>query len=258
MSNLYIQTRGRGDIHLVLLHGWAMHGGIFEPLARRLEAHCTLHLVDLPGHGHSRACDIPLEASACAAAIADAVPPAIWLGWSMGGLIALAGALEHADRIHGLAMLSSSPCFVRGPDWPHGVEADVFEQFGTDLDGEYRQTLERFLALEAMGSAHAREEIRSLRRDVFARGEPDKRVLKQGLELLDRTDLRSRLDDLATPSTWIAGSRDRLVPCVAMAWSAGRCGGAYTCIEHAGHAAFLGFSDAVAEALGPLFAGSTA
>lgn len=254
MSNLFIQTRGSGDTHLVLLHGWAMHGGIFEPLARRLEAHCTLHVVDLPGHGFSRACDIALEPSACARLIAGATPPAIWLGWSMGGLIALTAALEHPDRVRGLAMLSSTPCFVRGLDWPHGVDTDVFEQFGTDLDDAYRDTLERFLALEAMGSAHAREEIRSLRRDVYARGEPDKRILKQGLELLERTDLRARLGDLGMRSTWIAGSRDRLVPAAAMAWAAEQCAGAFFRIKHAGHAAFLGFAGDVVQALAPLLA----
>ncbi|MDA3915139.1 pimeloyl-ACP methyl ester esterase BioH [Oleiagrimonas sp.] len=254
MSDLYIKTRGHGDTHLVLLHGWAMHGAIFEPLCQQLEARCTLHVVDLPGHGHSRDCAVPLEASACARAIVDATPPAAWLGWSMGGLIALTAALDYPDRITGLAMVSSSPCFVRGPDWPHGVEKDVFEQFGTDLDVDYRKTLDRFLALEAMGSSHARDEIRHLRKDVFSFGEPDKRVLKQGLELLDHTDLRPRMPDLTQPSVWIAGGRDRLVPAAGMEWAAGQCGGTHTCIRHAGHAAFLGFTDAVIDALDPWLA----
>ena len=32
---MHIETLGDGP-DLVLLHGWAMHGGIFEPLTRRL------------------------------------------------------------------------------------------------------------------------------------------------------------------------------------------------------------------------------
>ena len=116
MSDLFIQTHGHGDTHLVLIHGWAMHGGVFEPLVDALEHRCTLHVVDLPGHGRSRESALPLEPAACARAIAEATPPAIWLGWSMGGLIALTGALEQAASVRALAMLSSSPCFVRGPD----------------------------------------------------------------------------------------------------------------------------------------------
>lgn len=252
MSELFIETRGDGPRHLVLLHGWGMHGGVFAPLVDALRDRCTLHVVDLPGHGRSRDCGVSLQPSACAQAIIEATPPATWLGWSMGGSIALTAALEHPDHVRGLVMLSASPRFVRGSDWPHGVEADVFAQFGKELDHDYRETLDRFLALEAMGSEHSREEIRRLRKDVFARGEPDPRVLKEGLALLDSVDLRARVKNLTQPSVWITGARDRLVPAAAMAWSAQQCGGDFTCIEHAGHAAFLGFSDAVVDALQPV------
>jgi pimeloyl-[acyl-carrier protein] methyl ester esterase len=108
-----------------------------------------------------------------------------------------------------------------------------------------------------MGSSHARDEIRHLRKDVFTFGEPDKRVLKQGLELLDHTDLRLRMPDLTQPSVWIAGGRDRLVPAAGMAWAAGQCGGTHSCIRHGGHAAFLGFTDAVLDALDPWLARCT-
>lgn len=252
MSELFIQTHGHGHTHLVLIHGWAMHGGVFEPLIAALEHRCTLHVVDLPGHGRSRDSDLPLEPAVCARAIAEATLPAVWLGWSMGGLIALTGALEQTNSVRALAMLSSSPCFVRGPDWPHGMESDVFEQFSSDLDRDYTTTLERFLALEAMGSEHAREDIRRLRKVVFAHGEPDKRILQQGLALLDHGDLRARLADLHQPSVWIAGGRDRLVPPAAMAWAAEQCEGDYHCIRRAGHAAFIGFADTVTAALAPL------
>lgn len=252
MSALHIETTGHGPAHLVMLHGWAMHGGVFAPLVETLRDRCTLHVVDLPGHGRSRDCGLPLQVEACARAIAAATPPAVWLGWSMGGSIALGAALDHGEQVRGLAMLSASPRFVRGPDWPHGVEADVFGQFGADLDRDYRGTLDRFLALEAMGSEHARDEVRRLRADLFARGEPDPRVLKEGLALLDAIDLRARVGALAMPSAWIAGARDRLVPWAAMAWAAEQCDGRYTRIDHAGHAAFLGFAETVASALQPL------
>lgn len=254
MSGLFIERHGHGDIHMVLLHGWAMHGGVFAPLVEALADRCTLHVVDLPGHGRSRECTLPLEVGAVAAAIAAATPPAIWLGWSMGGLFALAGALDHAGHVQALAMLDASPRFVRGADWPHGTAPEVLDQFGIDLDTDYHDTLERFLALEAMGSEHARSEMRRLRTDLFTHGEPAKRVLQEGLHLLDTTDLRSRLGELRQPSAWIAGARDRLIPWQAMAWSAEQCGGRFTRIAHAGHAPFIGFADAVVAALDPLLA----
>ncbi|RAP56209.1 pimeloyl-ACP methyl ester esterase BioH [Oleiagrimonas sp. MCCC 1A03011] len=258
MSSLFIQTRGRGDTQLVLLHGWAMHGDVFEPLIEALDDRCTMHVVDLPGHGRSRDSELLLEPEACARAIAEATPPAVWLGWSMGGLIALTGALRHPDHVRGLAMLSSTPCFVRKDGWPYGMEPDVFEQFSDDLDQDYKATLDRFLALEAMGSEHAREEIRNLRALVFAHGAPDKRVLKQGLALLDHSDLRAELASVEQDSVWISGHRDRLVPGAAMAWAAEQCEGRYIDIPRAGHAAFIGFADQVVEALAPLLEGASA
>lgn len=252
MSELFIETRGSGDTHIVLIHGWAMHGGVFAPLTEALAKRATVHVVDLPGHGHSRDSHLPLEVSGCARAIAEATPPAIWLGWSLGGLVALTAALEHPDHVQSLAMMCASPCFVRQDDWCFGMAPEVFSGFGENLGSDYRGTLERFLALEAMGSEHAREEMRRLRADLFVRGEPDPRVLREGLAVLDHTDLRARVAQLTQPSAWIAGARDRLIPWRAMQWSAEACAGRFTRIDHAGHAPFIGFVDDVMGALEPL------
>ncbi|HET6806452.1 MAG TPA: pimeloyl-ACP methyl ester esterase BioH [Frateuria sp.] len=251
---LHIDQFGHGPQPLVLLHGWAMHGGVFAPLVEALAAQCTLYVVDLPGHGYSRACGLPLEPRAVAGAIAAATPPAPWLGWSLGGLVALAAALDIPAHVQGLAMLCATPRFVRAADWPHGSDASLVHQLALDLETDYHVTLERFLALEAMGSADPKAELRRLREEAFARGEPELRVLQEGIGLLEHGDLRARLPRLAVPSVWIAGRRDRLVPPAAMAWAADQCGGRFVEIPHAGHAPFIGHAGAVADALLPLLA----
>jgi pimeloyl-[acyl-carrier protein] methyl ester esterase len=210
-----------------------------------------MHVVDLPGHGHSRECGLTLEPRACAAAIAAATPPALWLGWSLGGLIALTAALE-MPQVRGLAMLCATPKFVRADDWPHGSDAALVRQLAADLETDYHATLERFLALEAMGSADPRAELRQLRALAFSRGEPSLRALQEGIRVLEQTDLRGALGALDRPSAWLAGRRDRLVHPQAMAWSAQQCGGDYAQIEHAGHAPFFGHAEAVVQALRPL------
>jgi len=89
---LHVESSGSGP-DLVLLHGWAMHGGIFAPLTPLLAAHFRVHVVDLPGHGRSAGCTESIETRACAAAIAARVPRALWVGWSYGGLVSLQAAL---------------------------------------------------------------------------------------------------------------------------------------------------------------------
>ena len=157
-----------------------------------------MHVVDLPGHGYSRDCGLPLEPHACAAAIAAVTPPAIWLGWSLGGLIALTAALDMPRQVQRpgdavrhtevrarrqlAAWQRRAPwCTSWRPIWKPTTTA----------------TLERFLALEAMGSDDPRAELRHLRQLVFARGEPDLRVLQEGIRILQNTDRRGALPDLS-------------------------------------------------------------
>ena len=245
--SLHVDVVGNGP-PLVLLHGWAMHGGVFAPLVARLRDRFTLHVVDLPGHGLSRDCGIPLTLDGCVDAIASHVPAAPWCGWSLGGLFALHAAIERPRHATSVALLCASARFVRSDDWRYGVSPEIFRDFADGLRSDYRGTLDRFVALEAFGSDHAKEEVRALREDLFARGEPAAHVLADGLDLLKTADLRDAMPRLASPSLWIAGRRDRLVDARAMRDSAALAAGPTQVhsVEHAGHAPFLTHADAVA------------
>lgn len=247
--SLRVDVVGKGP-PLVLLHGWAMHGGIFAPLVDVLREHRTLHVVDLPGHGHNRDCGVPLTLDACANAVFDVVPDAPWCGWSLGGLIALHAASKQPERIPALAMLCATPKFVVADDWPLGMPVEVFRGFADGLRSDWRTTIDRFIALEAFGSDHMRDELRMLRDAVLAHGEPATHVLAEGLQVLEDSDLRYALPPLRMPSLWIGGRRDRLVNPRAMQASAELAPESrYVQVEHAGHAPFLTHADEVAAAL---------
>lgn len=256
---MFIDVREADGPDLVLLHGWAMHGGIFAPLVEALQGRYRLHLVDLPGHGYNRLDQTPLVCEALAERIAARVPSALWLGWSLGGLVALHAAARGNLGVRGLLMLCASPRFVSAPDWPHGVALSIFEDFGTGLARDYRATIERFLALETHGSEHMRDELRTLRERVFAHGEPATRALSEGLLLLEHCDLRSVLSTLQVPSVWLAGRRDRLVDWRAVQQAAAVTPYAqYHRIDGAAHAPFLTHAAAVAAAIDQLASASVA
>jgi len=245
---MHIETLGHGP-DLVLIHGWAMHAGIFAPLTRELVPHFRLHLVDLPGHGYSRDSDTRLRLDECALQLAAQLPAATWLGWSLGGQVCLEAARHRPDRVGALVLIATSPRFVVGEDWPQGVSPDLFRQFADGLHSDYHRTIERFLALEAIGSEHAQSELRELRAQVFARGEPALSVLCDGLDILDRADLRALLPGLRAPSLWIAGRRDKLIPPAAMQWAAQHSPGGRYLELSAGHAPFIGHAQRLAEAV---------
>lgn len=91
----------------------------------------------------------------------------------------------------------------------------MLHTFAENLSRDYRATLKRFLALEVHGSEHEVMQLRLLREIVFQHGNPDTDALRNGLAILENTDLRSELGRIACPTLLLLGRRDNLVPVVA-------------------------------------------
>ena len=197
---------------LVLLHGWGMNAAVWEGLPAAIPGVATTP-IELPGHGScpltESAKDLDAWADACLAAAPER---AVWLGWSLGGLVALAAALRAPERVVGLVLMTATPRFIQAPDWPAAMAEKTLGQFHDGLLADPAGTLDRFLALQVRGSAAARETLRTLRRELAERPAPDPRALALGLDLLRDGDLRLGLAGLACPSLWLFGSHDTLVP----------------------------------------------
>ncbi len=208
---LHCDVSGSGR-DLVLLHGWGMHAGIWDELARELSPHFRVHAVDLPGYGKSTTCD-PYTLEQMAAALAEEMPQrCLVCGWSLGGQAALIWAGIAPQQVTRLALIATTPCFARRADWPHAVEATVLQDFAGALARDYAGTLKRFLLLQVQGDEHAKQVASQLRQSLFARGELDSRVLRQGLEILLNADLRDRLSTVMQPTLVLHGERDILTP----------------------------------------------
>jgi pimeloyl-[acyl-carrier protein] methyl ester esterase len=229
-------SRGQGP-DLVLVHGWALHGGVFEALA------------DLPGHGHAPPVTSPWTAAEVIAEWSVRLPPALWLGWSLGGTLAQAYALSHPERCRGLVVIAASARFAAAADWPHGMPEPSYRDFLARLERDPSAAVERFLALEALGSPHELELVHRLRALIQARALATAPALRAGLEILHDTDLRAALPRLGRPSLWLAGARDRVVHPDATRASAELAGGRAEVLTGAGHAPFLTHLDVVADRL---------
>ena len=211
MNRLWWQTVGTGNCHLVLLHGWGLNAEVWHCVNEELASHFTLHLVDLPGFGRSRGFGA-MSLDEMAQQVLDAAPQqAIWLGWSLGGLVASKIALDHPERVQALVTVASSPCFSAQEAWP-GIKPDVLAGFQQHLSEDFQRTVERFLALQTMGTETARQDARTLKQTVLSLPMPDVEVLNGGLEILKTADLRERLIALTMPHLRIYGYLDGLVP----------------------------------------------
>lgn len=209
---MHIEQLGAGP-DLVMVHGWSMHSGVWRELAESLAQRFTIYLVDLPGHGNSDWQAGELQLDSLLNALHRRLPEqAVWLGWSLGGLIGLALAARYPESVSKLIMLAATPLFVARSDWPCAVDAAVFEDFAKQLDRDQTQTIKRFLMLQARGAEHSRETIRQLSEKLATQHRPHPQALHAGLDLLMQQDGRQQLAELGCPLKMIIGDRDTLIP----------------------------------------------
>ena len=199
---------------LVLVHGWGMNAAVWEPLLPAMSRHFRVTVLELPGHGGSTAAAVA-DLGEWARLVLDVAPPkAWWLGWSLGGQVALQAALDRPGRVDGLLLVGATPRFVQADDWSCAMPVATFQQFADALAEDPNATLMRFLALQVSGAENARETLKLLRFETGQRPAASPKGLAQGLELLLDTDLRGPLAGLDQPTHWVFGARDTLVPAV--------------------------------------------
>lgn len=209
---IHSETSGTGP-DLVLLHGWGMNLAVWSSIHARLIESFRVTLIELPGHGASGYDPQSAEFDDwCLACLQAAPESATWVGWSLGGQLAVRAALLAPQRVDRLLLVACSPRFVRSDDWPQAMPHTTLFQFADTLRNNPRQTLSRFLSLQVQGDEQARHTLRLLRQESEQRPQPDALALQHGLELLLRVDLRSQLAALRCPSLWLLGARDTLVP----------------------------------------------
>lgn len=215
--SMHIETLGNGP-DLVLVHGWGMHGGVWAPVVPQLAETFRLHVVDIPGLGNSTPVQ-PYELETLAQTVAQVAPEkTIVCGWSFGGQVAMQWALTRPQQVEKLILVGTTPKFVSTDDWDRGIAPEIFEQFAAQVRDNYRETLSRFLALQAHGGEAAKETIRLLRERFFERGEPQPDVLQAGLKVLLETDLRPYVEKLNLPTLVLHGDYDKLAPVAAAHW----------------------------------------
>ncbi|MPS49946.1 pimeloyl-ACP methyl ester esterase BioH [Methylobacillus sp.] len=244
MSGIHVDIVGKGQ-PVALIHGWGMHGGVWQPVAKRLAKSFEVHVLDLPGMGLSQEV-IASDLDEMVASLLPALPAhADIVGWSLGGLVAMRLALSQPARVRRLALVGSTPRFINtepghAQPWEYGIAAPVFQKFAQQVGEDYANTLIKFLTLQCMGARDARATIKELRRSLSDRPAPAPLALESALDVLLQNDLRPELSALQQPVLLVHGDRDSLAPVQAAHWLARHLQHAsLRVIAGAGHAPFL-------------------
>ncbi len=243
MNNLHVESLGSGP-DLVLLHGWAMHGGIWHSVRDQLALQYRLHIVDLPGHGLSTACE-PGTLEQLVEMIAEVLPPnCIVCGWSLGGQIAIKLALREPLLVQKLVLVSTTPCFTKRDDWLWGMDAKQLQFFMENLKRNYKLTINRFLTLQMSGDQDVIAILAQLRKHFFARKQPDSNTLQKALEILQTNDLRSKLDAIQQSVLLLHGENDVITHPAAARWMHQQLSQSKLIMfPHCGHAPFLSYPE---------------
>ena len=199
---------------IVLLHGWGMNKNIWLPFIESLsnELQQRITTLDLPGFGSNEFMPAQYDMANLANWLDQQVQSkSIVLGWSLGGLVAQQFAIEQSKKVHKLGLIASSPKFMSDTDWK-GIEQEVLTLFADQLSIDHKLTIERFLAIQAMGTPSAKQDIKRIRDLVLSAPTPKIEALIKGLDLLQDVDLRDSFSNFKMPVSGIFGRLDSLIP----------------------------------------------
>lgn len=205
-------------LRLTLLSGWGVDSRIWQPLAPHWPEGVSITTPDWPGYALSRdetstragttpALVEPASLTVTADAMADKLPAgSIWVGWSLGGLLA-AALTAHLPPPRGLILLGAGAQFCA----PGGVTPDALADFIHAFERSPTAAWRHFLRWQSSGEPAPRDALKQLHALLGKTPPADTATLAAGLGWLDTLDNREQLAALPCPVEHLAGDNDPLL-----------------------------------------------
>jgi pimeloyl-ACP methyl ester carboxylesterase len=237
---------------LLLVHGWAAHGGFFQDLAARLTRTRRVLTLTLRGHLGSEPGQAPLTIETLGEDIAEFIEAldlkaVTALGWSMGAMALWSAAARLEGRLDAIIVEEMAPRLTNDADWRFGLSGYGPEDIPATL-AEIKADWPSYVARFAprMFAPSARSEQPAL--IEWARTEMSKTdapAMACFWASMARQDFRPRLSSIATPMLVLHGAESQIYPDGATAFVASAAqNGAHVIIPGVGHVPHLEAPDA--------------
>ena len=254
--SLHVTIEGDGP-PIVLLHGFTGSADTWRDLTDRLAVEYRTIAPDLVGHARSEA-PAAVARYAIRRAAADLVEllsalgheRAAWLGYSLGGRVALQVAADHPQAVAALLLEGASPGIA--DDAERGARrasddalAERIERDGVEAFVDEWEQVPLFASQRGM-PAEARAAVRATRLAQRAHGLANS---LRGMGAGAQAPLHERLPSIDAPTLLLAGSLDKRYVAIAGEMAQTLPGATIGVIEGAGHAAHLERPEAFAQAV---------
>jgi len=244
-QRLWYEEQGSGPA-LVLLHGWCMSSVVWRFQLETLSRSFRVIAPDLAGHGKSEKAAGGYGFEGFSADIAALLrhldlSGAILAGWSLGAQVALLACSRVRERLSGLVLISATPCFVAGDDFPHALEKAEVDGMAVKVRRNIARALNGFsqlmFAAGELADTALTDRVAALLASIPL---PETDTALQTLQALAGADMRHLLSKIDLPTLIINGERDSICLPGASAYLARMIGSSSRIVFDAcGHAPFL-------------------
>ena len=223
--------------NIILLHGFGCDRQIWQPILNDLNQIGTVRALNLPGWGDNDKSITNLN-QIVDDVLAQAPTKAIYIGWSLGGLVATAITQQHPRRVQQLITIASTPKFCATTDWP-GMGLTELYQMLANIQQNPARTLRAFFHLMLTNSNLSKTERKQILSELKLQSLPTTDTLAIYLNLLLEQDLRSNLSSIKAKSLHILGAKDPLTNANYPKKLSNLPNHSYQFIDDAGHVPFL-------------------
>jgi pimeloyl-[acyl-carrier protein] methyl ester esterase len=191
---------------IALIHGWATAPSIWESVRNELEVQAIeVNVYEMPGYGSRRDESGNLSLNELVDDAIQHLPAnALWVGWSLGAMIALSAAARNRSSIAGVLAVCATAKFCGDKQ-----KVDSLGELQSAVENNPSKAVSRF-----QRSMPCPANRRAISKQLTAN--PDcsatKETLLSGLKILSRADLSDEVNKIEVPVRLVSGDEDPIIP----------------------------------------------